>query len=147
MSKVTGRPESAAEEALRAWLAEQELKSVDNVEAGARQLVTLVTALLGVLFAVMAVTDDPLPAYFAYPTLRLLGVGVVVLLLATLVAALVAVLPFPMKNFPHRPDKQREEFDGMLRRKSLGLYVAAVCFALGLILLGIILGSVLLLAG
>ena len=147
MSKVTGRPESAEETALRTWLAEQELKSVDNVEAGARQLVTLVTALLAVLFSVMAVTGDPLPAYFAYPALRLLGVGVVGLLLVTLAAALVAILPFPLKNYPNRPDKQREEFDGMLRRKSTGLYVAAVCFALGLILLGIILGSALLLTG
>lgn len=149
MSKrtVTVQPESEKEKRLREWLAEQELKSVDNLEAAARQLISLVTALFGILFGVLTVSSDPLPAYFAYPVLRILGVSSIVLLLLTLVGALVVVIPIPQRNYAQKPDKQAELVENLLLRKMWGLYSAAILFGLALVLLGIILVSALLIVG
>lgn len=149
MSKrtVTVQPESEKEKRLREWLAEQELKSVDNLEAAARQLISLVTALFGILFGVLTVSSDPLPAYFAYPVLRILGVSSIVLLLLTLVGALVVVIPIPQRNYAQQPDKQAELVENLLLRKMWGLYSAAILFGLALVLLGIILVSALLIVG
>ena len=63
--------ESAFQAKLDAWFAGQVLKSPDNLESTARQIITLVTALLGVLFTVLAVAKDPLPCYFVHPVVHL----------------------------------------------------------------------------
>ena len=68
-----GTPETPRELALGQWWAEQELKSPANLEAAARQIITLVTSLLGLLLAILAVAEDPLPAYLASGGLRLAG--------------------------------------------------------------------------
>lgn len=127
------------EEALRQWLAEQRLKSVDNLEGAARQIITLVTALLGVLFTVLAVSKEPLPAYLQLAMLRNLGIVCVVALCLALGFALPVVLPLAYRHFPHRPDKQQELFAHLLRRKANLLIVAAVFFFVGLLALSLVL--------
>lgn len=127
------------DEALRKWLAEQRLKSVDNLEAAARQIITLVTALLGVLFTVLAVTNDPLPSYMRLPLMRGLGIGCVVGLCLALIFALLVVLPFAYGHFPYRTDIQQSVYAQMLGRKATFLTWAGAFFFLGLLALGLVL--------
>lgn len=131
-----GRRETGEEQALREWFDQQALAAPDNLEAAARQIITLVTSLLTILLAVLAVAGDPLPAYFAYASVRWLGVAGVVLLLAALAAALVAVFPFRQTANSARPDEQRMAFGRLLSRKSAYLRVSAVSFFLGLLAFG-----------
>lgn len=146
MSKriISTQPESEKEKRQREWLADQELKSVDNLEAAARQLISLVTALFGILFGVLTVSSNPLPVYFTYPTLRVLGVVSIILLLLTLVGALVVILPIPQRSYAQQPDRQAQLVKNLLLRKMWGLYSAVILFGVALVVLGIILISALL---
>ena len=111
----------------------------DNLESTARLLIGLVTGLLGVLFSVLALAAEKTPRYLGAPSVRGLGIAAVALLLSSLLAALVVVLPWRWQGSSARPDVQQEVFAGMLRRKATALYTAVVLFALGLMALGAVL--------
>ena len=133
------RAETPEERALRKWFAQQALASPDALEAAARTILSLVTALLGVLYGVLAVAEDPLPAYFRLPAVRWLGVGTVGALLVALVGTLGVVLPQRIQVSSARPDQQASAFAALLARKSRWLTVAVIAFGLGLVALGAVL--------
>jgi hypothetical protein len=137
MTIIEGRPETPEEAALREWFDKQALAAPDNLEAAARQIVTLVTSLLTILFAVLAVAGDPLPAYLSYASTRWLGAGSVVALLLALAAALGVIYPFRRAVDKARPDEQRAAFRALLDRKSRFLRLAIGCFLVGLAALGV----------
>ena len=139
MTEIQGRTESEHEVALREWFREQTKASPDNLEAAARLLIGLVTGLLGVLFGVLALAAKTPPAYLQLLSVRWAGVSAIVFLLLGLMAALVVVLPARLHEYPGRPDKQREQFAGLLLRKSRALLVAIGAFAAGLVALGAVL--------
>lgn len=141
-----GTPETAREQALRQWWAEQELKSPANLEAAARQIITLVTSLLGLLLAILAVAEDPLPAYLASSGLRLAGGLAILALLGALWAALIAVWPRRYAAAPDLPQQQAAEFQKIIRFKSQAVMAALILFGLGLLLLAMVLLLALLLA-
>jgi hypothetical protein len=68
---VSSRPETPAEQTLDEWFQRQVLSSPETFEVAARQLITLVTTLLGVW--VFGRADDPLPKYLALPIIRFGG--------------------------------------------------------------------------
>jgi hypothetical protein len=133
------RKETSAEAAQRAWFEQQVLAAPDQLEAAARLLIGLVTTLLGLLFGVLTIADDPLPAYLGLPLVRGLGIAVVVLLLVSLLLALIVVLPQRMQAASGMPASQQTAFKTMLRRKARALFSAAVVFGLGVLALGAIL--------
>ena len=133
------RRETPEERTLRRRFAEQALASPDTLEAAARAILGLVTALLTVLFGVLAVASDPLPSYLRLPLVRGLGVGAVGALLVALVASLGVVLPRRIKIASARPDRQAEAFRDLVARKSRWLTVAVIAFGLGLVALGAVL--------
>lgn len=141
-----GTPETPRELALRQWWAEQELKSPANLEAAARQIITLVTSLLGLLLAILAVAEDPLPAYLASGGLRLAGGLAILALLGGLWAALIAVWPRRYAAAPDLPQQQAAAFQTIVRFKSRCLAAALTLFGLGLLLLAVVLLLALLLA-
>ena len=134
---VSIREETPAEAAQRKWFEKQVLAAPDNLEAAARQIIGLVTGLLGVLFGVLAVASDPLPAYLSSPGIRGAGVASVVLLLLGLVTALIVVLPSRITVSSAKPEDQAAAFNQLLQHKSRALRVAVIAFALGLIALGV----------
>ncbi len=136
---VAGRPETEWEKDLGDWFKKQSLLSLDTLEAAARTILSLVTALLGLLLGVLAVTEDPLPAYFELPVVRWLGVGAVAALLAALVGTLGVLLPQQVQVAGARPDEQVQAFAGMLAHKSRWLTAAVIGFGLGLVALGAVL--------
>ncbi len=136
---ISQRDETPAEAAQRAWFEKQALAAPDNLEAAARQLITLGTSLLGVLFGVLSIAGDPLPSYLAMPVVRGLGMAVVVLLLVSLWAALFVVLPRRGEAASGVPASQAEVFQRLLRRKSRALTIAVWAFGLALVCLGAVL--------
>jgi hypothetical protein len=133
---VSVREETEAEKELGEWLAKQALASPDTLEAAARTVLGLITGLLGVLFAVLAVASDPLPGYLRLPAVRGLGVVTVAALLVALVGALGVVLPRRVRVASARLDEQAEAFQRLLARKSRWLTVTVIAFGLGLTALG-----------
>lgn len=87
----------------------------------------------------LAVAEDPLPAYFRLPAVRWLGVGTVGALLVALVGTLGVVLPQRIQVSSARPDQQASAFAALLARKSRWLTVAVIAFGLGLVALGAVL--------
>jgi hypothetical protein len=136
---VEQRVETPEEKALGEWFAKQALASPDTIEAAARAIIGLVTALLGVLFGVLTVAGKELPDYMWLPWVRPLGVIVVLGLLAALVCALVVVLPRRVVVSPHRPGEQAKAFQEILARKSKWLTATVVAFGVGLVALGAVL--------
>lgn len=144
---VSIREETPAEAELRKWFAQQVTASPANLEEAARQIIGLVTALLGVLFGVVALTEDKLPAYLQLPVVRWLSVAAVALWLLALLAALGVVLPRRWTANPAQPASQAEAFDQILRLKSAALTAAAITFWLGVSALGGVLVVAILSAG
>ncbi|NPA92659.1 MAG: hypothetical protein GXO56_03160 [Chloroflexi bacterium] len=132
------RPPRADEDALAGWFEAQRLKSPDTLEAAARQIVSLVTTLLGLLWAVLALGNDQTPAYVGQPLVGWLGVGVVVLLLAALACALAVLYPRRFEVPLHNVAAQRAAFEALMRHKATWLARAWWCFYCGVALLGVI---------
>jgi hypothetical protein len=144
---IVQREETSAEKAEREWFEKQALASPDNLEAAARLLIGLATALLGVLFGVLTLKGGPLPAYLQSPVVRGLGIGTVAALLFGLLAALAVVMPDLYRVSSHRPDKQAQTFRQLLERKSRALTLAVIGFGVGIVLLGLTLIAALISAG
>jgi hypothetical protein len=126
------RPETEDEAALRAWFDKQEVEAVGNLEAGARQIIQLVTAFYGVIFGVVALGKDKFEA-----SLRLPGVivpaGIAILaLLVALIAGLVVVAPLPYRYRDASVSDQKAVFKELLAGKSTSLLIAAIAFGAGL---------------
>jgi len=133
---VSVRRETPEEARLREWFARQTTAAPDNLEAAARQIIGLVAGLLGVLFGVLALAADPLPAHLQRQEVRVAGVIAVVALLFALVAGLAVIFPQRVSVGSARPEEQAAAFAALLGRKSSALGLASVSFSLGLIALG-----------
>lgn len=130
---VKVREESPQEVALAAWFTEQESKSVDNLEAAARQLIQLVTAFYGVLFGIISLGSDSVEASLSAPVVLFFGALSILALLAALLASLVVIAPLPYRYRTASLTDQKAAFETMLSRKANGLLLATVSFGLGLV--------------
>ncbi len=129
--QITSRPEGPDEQLLDEWFQKQMLASPDNLEAAARLLVGLITGLLAALLGVLSLAKDR-PAFLESMVVQWAALATIGGLLAALWFGLAVVFPRRTPNVPGRPDLQRETFEGLLRRKSLWLKVAVVCFGAAL---------------
>ena len=145
-TKFKTRAETEEEKALREWFAKQALSSLDTLEAAARTILGLVTALLGTLFAVLTVASDKLPAYMQLASVRWMGVLSVCALLAALLCALNVLLPERVRVSSARPDQQEEAVDRLRKHKSRWLTAAVVAFGAGVGALGVVVIAALLAA-
>jgi hypothetical protein len=102
-------------------------------------LVGLITGLLGVLFGVLTVAAEKLPAYLNLPGVRGTGVAAVAFWLGSLLCGLVVVLPFRWQVQPGHPQTEHATFEAILGRKAGWLLAAVIGFALGVIALAIVL--------
>ncbi len=138
--RVVGvREETPAEAAQREWFTQQALASPSNLEEAARLVIGLVTGLIGVVFTVLAIAKDPLPAYLANPLTRVLGAVTILLLLAGLLAGLLVVIPWRWTVNPSQPASETIVFSSILKQKSLALTMACVFFACGVLVLALVL--------
>jgi uncharacterized membrane protein YcjF (UPF0283 family) len=126
---LPSRPERPDEAALHGWFAEQRLKSIDNLETAARQIITLCTTLLGLLLGLMALAAPNLPAHMGWSGVQWLsGLGVVALLVA-LLCGLSVVVPWRTAVNLQAPGELQATWEQLLARKSQGLRLAILFFA------------------
>jgi hypothetical protein len=131
-------PETDADRKLREWFDEQERRNLDRLEEGAKTLIQLVTGLYGVLFAVLALKDDP--AYLQQATVLWLGTGSLFAFFIALLAALGVVYPWRSTYQEDNLSAMRRAQNAMLRRKVWGLRLSLVAFVVGAgLLAGVIL--------
>ncbi len=122
------RAPTADEEALHAWFAEQEKDPTKNLDEAARQIIGLVTGLYTVVFGILAFAADPVPAYLAHTSVRVLGVLAVVGYLTALLGALVVVVPSAYHYASASQTQRKQAFDALMQRKSWALRVALGAF-------------------
>ncbi len=140
--EVLGRPPTPDEEALVAHFAEMEKRSLEVLDAGARQIITLVTGLLGLFLGLLSLGDAP--AYLAYGEVRGLGLVIVVAYGAALGCALAAVLPRPYTFRRHSLTQMQDRWEAMQRTKARWLNRASWAFGAGTLLLILLLADLLL---
>ncbi len=126
-------PESAQENEIRQWIAAQESRSIDNLEAGGREIVQLVTVLIGLVFAAINLGSDDLEAGLSLPLVVVTGFAAMLLLLAALGAALWVIFPFPSHYRPSSLTDQKALYARLLQRKAVALMLALICFGLGMV--------------
>ncbi|GIV89792.1 MAG: hypothetical protein KatS3mg055_2310 [Chloroflexus sp.] len=84
-------PETPADRELREWFESQERGNIERLEAGAQTIIQLVTGLYGVLFAVLALSNQP--AYLQNPIVRWAGTVGVCTFFGSLLAAMLVAIP------------------------------------------------------
>lgn len=119
------------EEALHRWFEEQEKNPPKHLDEGAKQIITLVSALYGVIFGILALANDPLPAYLTQTDVRVLGAVAVLSYLAALLATLRVVLPGAYRYASASQTQGARVFRAMMTRKVIGLRVALLTFGIG----------------
>jgi len=138
---VTIRPPSDDEQDVITRVEEQESQSIDNLEAGARQIITLTTTFFGFLFGVIALGSDKFEASLNTTWVAVLGWFAVGLLLAGLLAALMVVWPHRYTYQENRLDQMKTVYRHIIATKTwwlqwaLGLFGAGLVAFAGLILL------------
>ncbi len=133
------RDETEEEQKLREWFDDQALESPKNIEEAARLIIGLVTGLLGVLFGVLTISAETLPAYLSAPLVKACGVAAVILWLISLLAGLFVVLPIEWQVNVSRPTSQAKTFSELLQYKSIWLTISGIAFGLAVIALGVVL--------
>ncbi len=128
---VRQRAPTPEEEALHRWFEEQEKDPPKPLEEGAKQIISLVSALFSVVFGILALADNPLPVYLTQLPVRVLGAVAVLAYLVGLLAALVVVLPGAYRHAAASQTQRLAAFRALMRRKVIGLRVALFAFALG----------------
>lgn len=129
---LQGEASTATDEELLKWFAAQQIKSVDHVEAGARQIIALCSTLLTILFGLVALTGSAPPIYTQRALFQWLSlVGVVGLFLA-LFCALMVVIPSTYRVAINDPDALEARFGEILQHKTGGLNLAVVSFTIAM---------------
>lgn len=133
---VEALPLSEADEELYRFFRELEKESLKTLEEAARQIIGLVTTLLGLFFGVLAFSDNP--AFLADGLIKALGTLSLAWLVAALFLALNVVMPRRLKAPEADLTQMRDLLKGLFERKSRFLSLAQTAFALGtLCLLGV----------
>ncbi|MBK9713778.1 MAG: hypothetical protein IPO81_21135 [Kouleothrix sp.] len=135
--------ETEDDRALRAWFAEQQGKNLDRLEEGAKTLAQLITGLYGVLFAILAFSANPTPAYLRDTTVRWLGSAALGALFVALLGTLAALYPRASRYQEHNLSAMRRAREGMRRVKVWSLRLALALFLVGMGCLGALIAWVL----
>jgi hypothetical protein len=127
-------PETDEARELREWFEAQTKQNLERLEEGAKTIIQLVSGLYGVLFAVLALNDQP--AYLQQQGVPLMGTVSLVAFFAALVSAVAVVLP---RRIPYQQDHltaMHRAYQRLLAHKSGWLRGALLLFVVGTAALG-----------
>ena len=131
-----GKPPTDEQKRLVAVFDEMERQQVEFLQEAGKRIIELVTALLGLLFAVMAFGGTFPPAYLQGNDLgKAVAVVTLVFYLAAMGFALRTVQPRKYQLYRHNLTEMRTEFDKIVAEKALSVQFAGACFGLGSVLL------------
>ena len=134
---VKSRPLTDREQDILAWFEKQESESIANLEAGARQIITLITGFLGLLLGIISLGTDNLAAILTQAWLVWGSVATIVLLVLALGSALSVVLPRGYHYREARLDDMRRVYEQISGLKASWLRLATIFFGLGLTVLAV----------
>ncbi|PDW00296.1 hypothetical protein [Candidatus Chloroploca asiatica] len=134
-------PETPDERELREWLEKQKRGNIERLETSAQTIIQLVTGLYGVLFAVLALSDQP--AYLEQPVVQWAGTVGVGAFFATLVMALFVLLPRRVSYETDNLGEMQAVYQGLLGRKAVLLQIAQGCFLIGMAALVVVILAIL----
>lgn len=123
-------PETAAEREVREWFEHQRRTNLERLEAGAQTLIQLITGVYGVLFAVLALSDQPV--YLSRSVVVWMGSIGLVVFFAALIAAVMVVIPRPLRYQLDNLTEMQHTYERLVRRKATMLVVAQLGFLLGI---------------
>ena len=127
------RLETPQEAWLREWFEQQHRKNINTLEAGARQIITLVSTFYGLLFGILSLGSDKLEASLHLRAVLVPGTLAIFSLLIAIIAALGVILPlFGYQYNPDLPAEQEKAFGKLTRTKLIGFRVAVITFGFGI---------------
>jgi hypothetical protein len=138
-------PPTEEQKRLVAFFAEAESKQVDFLDEAGKRIIELTTALLGVLFAVLAFGDTFPPPYLKdNPVGKLLSLTALAVYVVAMLMALRTVQPRDYKLYRHDLTQMRQELDRLIANKKRSLWWAGVLFWLGSTVLAVLIGTIIL---
>jgi hypothetical protein len=136
-----GRPLSDSEKRLNALFDEMDKNQLDFLDQAGKRIIELCTALLGLIFAVIAFGEDFPPPYLNDSLLtQILVMGVLVLLVAALLCAVLTVQPRKYKFYEHNLTEMRKEWVQLFTYKSSWMRRSNWLFFAGTLLLAVLIG-------
>lgn len=126
-------PESPEDRTLRKWFTNQERRNFASLEEGAKTIVQLVTGLYGLLFAVLAISNQP--AYLGRFAVKWFGTLGMLAFFVALLSALVTLFPWPAQFQEDNLSEMERINQQILNRKLWGLGTALGAFLIGICLL------------
>ncbi|MBI4759868.1 MAG: hypothetical protein ACOYYF_06465 [Chloroflexota bacterium] len=129
-------PLSKADEDLLDYFKNIEKNSLDTLESAARQIISLVTTLLGLFFGVLAFKDNP--AYLGMDAIRLAGALSAGMYIAALFFALDVVMPRRLDIPSADLDAMKQLLITLFDRKNRSLLWAQIAFGIGTVWLFIL---------
>lgn len=127
--RVVG-PETPEEREVREWFEAQRRTNLDRLEAGAQTLIQLITGVYGVLFAVLALSDQP--AYLQRPVVLWAGSAGVCVFFAALLAAIMVTLPRRVRYQEDNLTDMQRAYRRLVARKATLLRIAHIIFLIGI---------------
>lgn len=122
-------PETTDDRELREWFESQERGNIERLEAGAQTIIQLVTGLYGVLFAVLALSDQP--AYLQSPIVQWAGTAGVCAFFGSLLAAMLVALPRRISYQKDNLTEMQRVYSRLQGRKAALLRTAQIVFLIG----------------
>ncbi|MBK9944251.1 MAG: hypothetical protein IPP13_21845 [Kouleothrix sp.] len=140
-----GRPLSEEQKRLIAFFADAESKQVDFLDEAGKRIIELTTALLGVLFAIVAFGDKFPPPYLSNnPVAKFLSLTALACYIMAMLLALRTVQPRNYQLFRHNLDRMRQELDRLVANKQRSLWWAGALFWIGSAVLALQIAAIIL---
>ena len=140
---VKSRPPTPEELDLATWFDEQETQSVDRLESAARQIISLVTAFLGVVLGALSLGSEKFEATLRHPLVLGIGGVAVGLLLLALIGALGVVIPWRYTYGEADAAGRRAVYRRLVAFKSGWLQAGVIFFGSGLVCSACFIGAML----
>jgi hypothetical protein len=142
---IDGVPPTDAQKRLASFFAEAESKQVDFLDEAAKRIIELTTALLGVLFAVVAFGDTfPPPYLLNNPLAKFLSIVTLACYIVAMLLAFRAIQPRDYKLYRMNLDGMRDELDKIISHKKRPLWWAGALFWIASALLAFLIGTIIL---
>ncbi len=140
---LEGAPPTEEHKRLVALFDEMEKKQVEFLDQAGKRIIELTTALLGILFAVVALGDKFPPPYLqGNDAAKGLTVAALGFYLGAMLVSVLAVQPQEYRRYEHNVSEMRRELRKITRYKSRWLSVAGALFVLGSLTLALLISSI-----
>lgn len=137
---VEGRPLTDEQKRLVALFDEIERGQLTFLDEAGKRIIELTTALLGVVFAALALGDTFPPPYLMATPVKTLAVITLALYVGAMLLGMLAVQPRSYKRYQHNLHGMRTELDCMIAYKSRALWWAGLLFWLGSLGFAVLIG-------